>query len=114
MFLFISFLNIIIPVLITELDPEKSEGSDLIWIRQSCSYGEQCAGCDPLATPQHIVNKSVVHTEDDKYMIYEIEELKQEDHKVGYYFLQCFGSGNRSESSSIWIQIHGVKIEENY
>jgi hypothetical protein len=42
-----------------------------------------CLGRDPLATPQHIVDKSVIHTEDDKYMIYEVEELSQEDHKVG-------------------------------
>jgi hypothetical protein len=45
---------------------------------------------DPLETPAHIVNKSVVHTEDDKYMIYEIEELTQEDHKVPVFFTPSF------------------------
>jgi hypothetical protein len=39
-------------------------------------------GRTPHETPQHLVDKSVIHTEDDKYMIYEIEELAQEDHKV--------------------------------
>ncbi len=32
------------------------------------------------------MDKSVIHTEDDKYMIYEIEELAQEDHKVCFPF----------------------------
>lgn len=44
--------------------------------------------CDPLATPQHLVDKSVIHTEDDKYMIYEIEELSQQDHKVKVILLR--------------------------
>eukprot|EP00088_Acartia_fossae_P034792 TRINITY_DN35754_c0_g1_i1.p1 TRINITY_DN35754_c0_g1~~TRINITY_DN35754_c0_g1_i1.p1 ORF type:complete len:294 (-),score=38.94 TRINITY_DN35754_c0_g1_i1:202-1083(-) len=33
---------------------------------------------EPLEVPQHIIDKSVIHTDDDKYMVYEIEEKYQE------------------------------------
>ena len=34
-------------------------------------------GFSPHDTPRHVVDKSVVHTDDDKYMVYEIEEKEQ-------------------------------------
>lgn len=42
----------------------------------------------PLETPQHIIDKSVVHTDDDKYMVYRIEEFEQDDHLVKVILLR--------------------------
>ena len=39
-------------------------------------------GRDPRHTPQSVIDKSVVHTDDDKYMVYNVEELYQKDHTV--------------------------------
>jgi len=36
----------------------------------------------PHEVPRHIVDKSVVHTDDDKYMVYNIEEIYQDIHQV--------------------------------
>ena len=45
-------------------------------------------GFDPLDAPRHAVDKSVVHTEDDKYMVYEIEEKFQPPQTVKVILLR--------------------------
>jgi len=43
---------------------------------------------DSLEVPRHILDKSVVHTDDDKYMVYDIEEKSQKEHKVKVILLR--------------------------
>jgi len=39
-------------------------------------------GRSPLETPQHLVDKSVVGSDDDKWLLYEVEEKSQLHHDV--------------------------------
>jgi len=43
---------------------------------------------DPFEVPRHIIDKSVVHTDDDKYMVYDIEEKSQKYHQVKVILLR--------------------------
>ena len=43
-------------------------------------YGK--LGRSPLETPQHLVDKSVVGSDDDKWLLYEVEEKSQLHHDV--------------------------------
>ena len=38
-------------------------------------------GTDPLNTPQKIIDKAVVHSDDDKWMLYEVKRI----HVINYY-----------------------------
>jgi len=46
------------------------------------------AGRTPLETPQHLVDKSVVGSDDDKWLIYEVEEKSQPHHDVKLILLR--------------------------
>jgi hypothetical protein len=41
-----------------------------------------------LETPQHLVDKSVVGSDDDKWLIYEVEEKAQHHHDVKLILLR--------------------------
>eukprot|EP00092_Neocalanus_flemingeri_P035550 GFUD01038695.1.p1 GENE.GFUD01038695.1~~GFUD01038695.1.p1 ORF type:complete len:289 (-),score=64.81 GFUD01038695.1:37-903(-) len=45
-------------------------------------------GETPLNTPQRIIDKQVAHTDDDKWMLYEVEEKFQPHHKVKLILLR--------------------------
>jgi len=45
-------------------------------------------GLTPLETPQRILDEKVVHSDDDKWMTYEIEEKHQPHHKVKLILLR--------------------------
>ena len=45
-------------------------------------------GRTPLETPQHLVDKSVVGSDDDKWLIYEVEEKSQPHHDVKLILLR--------------------------
>ena len=42
----------------------------------------------PLETPQHLLDKSVVGSDDDKWLIYEVEEKAQHHHDVKLILLR--------------------------
>ena len=46
------------------------------------------SGRTPLETPQHLVDKSVVGSDDDKWLIYEVEEKSQPHHDVKLILLR--------------------------
>jgi len=45
-------------------------------------------GRSALETPQHLIDKQVIHSDDDKWMIYEVEEKHQEDYQVKVILLR--------------------------
>jgi len=45
-------------------------------------------GDDPFSTPQRVLDEAVVHSDDDKWMLYEVEEKFQPHHKVKLILLR--------------------------
>lgn len=43
---------------------------------------------DPFEVPRHVIDKSVIHTDDDKYMLYDVEENFQKEHNVKVILLR--------------------------
>ena len=68
---------------------------------------ETSTGRTPLETPQHLVDKSIIGADDDKWLIYEVEEKSQPHHNVKLILLRNVddygvkGQGGSSSSKSI-------------
>jgi len=60
-------------------------------------------GDSPLNTPQRIIDKQVIHSDDDKWMVYEIDEKYQPHHKIKLILLRNVDEyGNKGQIVNVF------------